>query len=64
MSIQCCFTYQLQKVGHNVNKSSLMQLVTNYLSNHVDEYSPFVPEPIESNDGYNADNASLDVEDE
>ena len=63
----CLFSavaYQLQNVGHNVNKSSLRQLVANYLSDHVDEYCPFVPEPLESNDGYNADNSPLDVEDE
>ena len=61
----CLFSsvaYQLQNIGHDVNSSSLRQMVTTYLSHH-NEYNPFVHQPVASNDGYNADNESLNTED-
>ena len=62
----CLFSavaYQLQNVGHDVNKSTLRQMVATYLSDHSDEYNPFVHQPVASNDGYIADNEPLDAED-
>ena len=62
----CLFSsvaYQLQRLGHNVNKSSLRQMVADYLSEHADFYSAFVHQPVNSNDGMNADNEPVDDED-
>ena len=61
----CLFSsvaYQLQGVGH-VTKSSLRQMVADYLSEHADFYSAFVHQPVNSSDGMNADNEPVDEED-
>ena len=62
----CLFSsvaYQLQRVGHNINKSSLRQMVADYLSEHADFYSAFVHQPVNSSDDMNADNEPIDDED-
>lgn len=56
--------YQLHSVGHDMNASTFRQIVTSYLSEHKDEYNPFVHQPVRSNDGCSADNESIDAEDE
>jgi len=42
-----------------VNESSLRQMVVDYLLDRGDVYSPFVPQSVASDDGYNADNEPL-----
>ena len=51
---------QLQRLGHDVNKSSLRQMVADYLSEHAHFYSEFVQQSENSNDGMNADNEPID----
>ena len=62
----CLFTsvaYQLQSVGNDVNESSLRQMVVDYLSGHGDVYSPFLPQSVASDDGYDAENEPVDEKD-
>jgi len=62
----CLFTsvaYQLQSVGNDVNESSLRQMVVDYSSGQGDVYSPFLPQSVASDDGYNAENESVGEKD-
>ena len=46
-----------------LNKSSLRQIVADYLSEHADFYSAFVHQPVNSSDRMNADNEPLGDDD-
>ena len=50
-------------IGHDINASSLRQIVISYLRDHGEFYSHFVHTAVASNDIYNADNEALDEED-
>ena len=62
----CLFSsvaYHLQNVGHNVDASTLRQMVVTYLSDQSEFYSQYIPEAVASNNAYNADNEAPNAED-